>query len=401
MAQSGIARVLTLFIALVGGMIAGKMLFSRCSPASASSAVGSVHSRPHYVTPKDTETDAPPSKVAPHRVVAVARTPGEPISFREKEAYKVVKGMCAQNADLFPGVLDTSGAEVKWVPESCKLPSLKDLEAEACFSYVNQVWVGDTNLHSLAMALGRRAGSMTTASEKRKHFSDEQRGTGFPKDSFNYFFDFIEPTKASPMAPQFDNGRLYFGWAPSSRKPQTLNYTFSKEAIRSADYVVMSNGLDDMSSMFTPVMEYFHIMRKTVEAVKRSMKPGSRVLLIPVHYFNLQKAKKGSEFALCNSGTKAEAYRQALSLVASCTGSAMLDSYDIMKEAAHFTTDGVHYTDNMMAIQANIVAAYICGGMALPSDPAACATEETVASALLKLSTVYEVNIRCREEDTD
>ena len=244
--------------------------------------------------------------------------------------------------------------------------------------------------------MGRRAGKGTEESIDRKYFDPEQKGD-FPKRPYNFYLEMIDPTSGKYPKQSFDNGRMYYAWSPGARRPAAFEYDMTQAAIPSADYVVINSGMWDMGGLYIPIVDYFHTMRKRVEMVQKMMKPGARLLLIPVHYLNIHKCPRGEKCELCNSPQKASAYRTAFSLVASCTGAALLRSFDIMKEAENYTHDGIHYTDKVVGMQADIVASYMCGGMKLPSDPSLCQTTGDIEKTLRKLAAIPEANVGCRE----
>eukprot|EP01061_Rhynchopus_euleeides_P002380 TRINITY_DN1181_c0_g1_i2.p1 TRINITY_DN1181_c0_g1~~TRINITY_DN1181_c0_g1_i2.p1 ORF type:complete len:551 (+),score=132.40 TRINITY_DN1181_c0_g1_i2:83-1735(+) len=307
------------------------------------------------------------------------------LSLEPPAPFTRIEGMCKTVSDMYPGKLGVVKGRLRWTPEHCKLPTMEELDLKRCFAARKQVILGDSLTRMVAISMGRAVRS-PPASMARVYYNNTET-------TENYYYDFIANTTVDG---EWGNGRFHFGWVPTAVNEGCLSYPRTDKAVRTADYVVYGGGMWSLSAQYTPIREFFYALRDRILKIRSRMKPTARLVINPIHWLNYHRCPAEKLCRRCNSGPKVAAYREALTLVAACTGASLLNVTAIVQKAENYTWDGVHYADRFTAVEGDVLAAHMCGGMLLPPPTETCRSEAQVNATIARLHAVPETHIKCR-----
>eukprot|EP01064_Diplonema_japonicum_P026054 TRINITY_DN37468_c0_g1_i1.p1 TRINITY_DN37468_c0_g1~~TRINITY_DN37468_c0_g1_i1.p1 ORF type:complete len:352 (+),score=20.14 TRINITY_DN37468_c0_g1_i1:54-1058(+) len=289
------------------------------------------------------------------RIGTYTRPPTAPTSLKSTLS-KTTLPRCKEMADLYPGKLVGS----KWKPDNCRLKDFSWEEKGRC--------VGEKKLFTISDSLGE-------AVQRR------------------VFYDFLFARRWSrSIREKYAPAGKRFIWSPSTASRPLLHGKFLP-SLRKSSFVILSNGLWDIGMGSCGIDHYFDVLRKKVLIYKRTLRSGSTMVLYNIPYIH-HKTTGSKLGTLCNPGPRVAVYREALKLVASCTGVGILDTFQMQKQNANSTPDGIHSTGKGNVARAGIIYSMMCPSKQedrlQPYHPGWKCTPEAVKEAKARWASVPE-----------
>ncbi|KAJ9472219.1 hypothetical protein DIPPA_28995 [Diplonema papillatum] len=275
----------------------------------------------------------------------------------------------------------------RWVPKSgCILDLGRRVPwAKRCVMNQNVVFLGDVLTYFFATKVAFEARTPYVRNRKLFKLKDGSdcavRHCGFK--------DLYRTRTREAMPKQFSfyhTGDV--GSNQSLSRPETL------EAIRSADILVYGTTLLDMGPSFSGPNKFFRQSLARLGFLKENLKPEAKLMVYPVYTLQTHKTcERGHRCFRCYSPRKADVFREALMLAASCAGLPALNIAPMTLHAQEYTRSSGFLYNMKHRIGADIFLAAFCGNKPnLLVQPDTCEIE----SAQERWSKVPQAQVGCR-----
>ena len=287
---------------------------------------------------------------------------------------------CRNAHELFPGRAYVDGDIARWCPDSCKIEHFTVKTTRKCLADRSHsiALYGDSLLNGIGLALAFK-GNLSFM----KH--DEEN---------------IVPARAWRARnnhilkiPDSNNEVVQFYWSQAAHLMDPTDAVLrcnASNGLRSAGLVLLHHSIWDMGIACVGVVPFYRALKTRILKMKRAMRKGARLVVFDLHWLALGKCVEvfGSrgKCIVNNSGPRLAAFREAIRMAASCTGTEVFSDTELTRSFPSHTYDGIHYeSPRDYHMQADLLLNAVChrdGGSTPPlgfTPPAQCTETKTIA----------------------
>eukprot|EP01059_Diplonema_ambulator_P001640 TRINITY_DN1139_c0_g1_i24.p1 TRINITY_DN1139_c0_g1~~TRINITY_DN1139_c0_g1_i24.p1 ORF type:complete len:981 (+),score=308.39 TRINITY_DN1139_c0_g1_i24:184-2943(+) len=223
------------------------------------------------------------------------------------------KEMCRDAGDLYPGEV----VDGQWEPRKCSLYFSRVTDYYKCLVAKPLVVIGDSVAEQL----------------------------------YNMFLRKVRAAGAAPTSPM----PLKFIPEPTAHF-QSEDDSFLSEA----KAATLSLGVWDAGVRWCGTDNFYTSMKRKIAFYKERLPEGAPFYLQNIHYVNMERCN-GPYCSKCYTRERLAVYREMIEMLAVCTGSHVIDIYNLTLSATTNTQDGVHYGSKVQENKANILLNMMCG----------------------------------------
>eukprot|EP01064_Diplonema_japonicum_P039274 TRINITY_DN9802_c0_g1_i1.p1 TRINITY_DN9802_c0_g1~~TRINITY_DN9802_c0_g1_i1.p1 ORF type:complete len:984 (+),score=173.94 TRINITY_DN9802_c0_g1_i1:57-3008(+) len=230
----------------------------------------------------------------------------------QNEKVQDTRERCLSGDDLYPGSLEKHG----WVPSKCSLHQYTAVETYECLAAKPFVAIGDSIGEQVFNMLRRR-------------------------------------TEAS--------GRFVMGkMVPLKllQEPTAHHLPTDDEFLVEAKFASLSMGMWDAGPRWCGAEVFYEAMKKKVLFYKSKLPKSAPLILQNMHHIDDEKC---SALCPCYTPKRIAVFREVIDMVGACTGSPVLDVYNVTLAAETNTQDGFHYGSKVQNTKADLLLNMVCG----------------------------------------
>ena len=203
-----------------------------------------------------------------------------------------------------------------------------------------------------------------------------------------------------------NNPRLSYIWSPTVSKKweigefrennkSTWSYNGTRSLIENADVVFLSIAVWEMALFYRTAEEMVVIWRSRLQELKHRIKPSSRIIILGLHWLNVDIEETNSFGDRCFSTKKASVFRSALETLACCENIELLPLKHITKSFLNNYIDAVHISPFLNLLVSDMLLSAACDNVLFHPLNKTC-TPLTVTRLYSEWASVPEAQIGCR-----